>query len=102
MGARNPLDAYDEHPERGASFRVVDARVVRLETWMQELSKKVDTIEDMVRETRDMLFELKGRQRGSSSGHAQGTSALAILRDVIMALIGAILGILGIKTVGGM
>lgn len=102
MGSGNPLDAYDKHPEHSASFRVVDARVVRLETWMQELSKKVDTIEDMVRETRDMLFELKGRQRNGSNNGNQSTSALAILRDVIMALIGAILGIIGIKATGGM
>ena len=73
---------------------MVDERVARLEVWMDNLSKKVDSIEVMVRETRDMLFELRGRQKN-------GSNVVGVLKDIIMALIGAILGILGIKATGG-
>lgn len=87
-------DAFVANGKRRGGVRMVDERVARLEVWMDNLSKKVDSIEVMVRETRDMLFELRGRQKN-------GSNVVGVLKDIIMALIGAILGILGIKATGG-
>ena len=67
----------------------------RIERELEHVSSKVSDIENLVRETRDIVFELKGRTKN-------GNGALETLKTITMALLAALLAALGLKeAVGG-